>query len=285
MQAGAQDYLIKGQMDTSLLVRSIRYAIERSQVREALRQAHDEMEQRVLERTAQLQNTVKALHEEIQERRKAEDMLRWREREEERKRLAREIHDELGQYLSALRLGISIIGLQFGKENAVLQEKIQGMVKLVDAMIKVVRNLMSALRPAVLDRGIVPALEGLVGEFKARTGVHCRLHMCEGDLPLDEKRATQIFRIVQESLTNIDRHAEATAVDITLKRDDAHYFLKVQDNGKGFNPAVRKKSSFGLVGIRERALMLGDEIDIVSAPGRGTAIKVCFPIDSMLYES
>lgn len=424
VQAGAQDYLVKGQVDTPLLVRSIRYAIERSQAKEALRQAHDEMEQRVLERTAELQRTVKALHDEIQERRQAAEMLLRREqefrtlaenspdmvirydracrrfyvnrayeresgiaasqaldmepgaqwqcampteeykaklqqvmetgiateiqllgkrtddqnvyyafhvvpernlegqivgalaigrnitafkeaerrlresqhllrqlaarneavREEERKRLTREIHDELGQYLSALRLGISIIGLQFGEENCTLREKIQGMVKLVDAMIKVVRNVVSALRPAVLDMGIVSALEWLVDEFKARPGVDCGLHVCEGAIPLDEKRATQVFRIVQESLTNIGRHAEATEVDIALDRNDTHYFLEVRDNGKGFNPAIRKKKSFGLIGIRERVLMLGGEINIVSAPGRGTAIKVCFPIDSVLSE-
>lgn len=255
VQAGAQDYLIKGKMNASLLVRSIRYAIERSQAREALRQAHE------------------ALHDEIQKRRQTEDMLR--------KRLAREIHDELGQYLSALRLGISIIGLQFGKENAVLQEKIQSLVKLADSMIKAVRDLVTALRPAVLDRGLVPALEELASEFKVRTGVPCRLRTCEGDIPLDEKRATQLFRIVQESLTNISRHAEATEVDITLDRDNAHYFLKVHDNGKGFDPAIRRKKSFGLAGIRERALLLGGAIDIVSAPGHGAAIKVCFPIESV----
>lgn len=417
VQSGAQDYLVKGQVDSHLLVRAIRYAIERSQARDALRRAHDEMEQRVVERTAELQRTVKALHEEIQERRQAEEMLRrseqefrtlaenspdmvirydrlcrrfyvnpayereigsgpddapngetvalWQRdlpteeyktalqkviasgmpteiqlsgkslngqnvyhafhivpernpdgqivgalaigrnitafkesqqllrqlaarneavREEERKHLTREIHDELGQYLSALRLGVSVIGLQFGEENPALQEKIQNIVKLVDAMIKVVRNVVSALRPAALDMGIASALEWLVNEFKARTGLPCQLHVCEGDLPLDEKRATQVFRIVQESLTNIGRHADATQVDVKITRNETHYFLEVRDNGSGFDPAIRKNKSFGLVGIRERALMLGGDIDIVSAPGSGTAVKVSFPIEGVLIE-
>lgn len=424
VQCGAQDYLVKGQVDAPLLARAIRYAIERSQAKEALRRAHDEMEQRVVERTAELQRTVKALHDEIQERRQVEEMLRRREqefrtlaenspdmvirydrecrrfyvnpayeresgvpasialnhemrppwkrdmpadeyktklqqvietgvpteiqlqgkspsgqnvyhafqvvpernpdgqivgalaigrnitafkeaerrlresqhllrelaarneavREEERKRLTREIHDELGQYLSALRLGISVIGMQFGEGNPALKEKILNMVKLVDAMIKVVRNVVSALRPAAIDMGISSALEWLVDEFKARTGVPCELRVCDGDFPLEEKRAIQVFRIVQESLTNIGRHAEATEVGIKLDRNATHYFLEVRDNGQGFDPAIRKKKSFGLVGIRERALMLGGDLDITSAPDRGTAIKVCFPIDSVLGE-
>jgi signal transduction histidine kinase len=205
-------------------------------------------------------------------------------REEERKRLTREIHDELGQYLSALRLGISVIGLQFAEDNPALKEKIQGMIKLVDAMIKVVRNVVSALRPAALDMGIASALEWLVDEFMARTGVDCELHVPKGEIPLEDQRATQVFRIVQESLTNIGRHAEASEVSIRLERNGSQYTLEVRDNGRGFDPAIRKKKSFGLVGMRERALMLGGDVDIHSETGRGTAVRVSFPIDNVLGE-
>lgn len=423
VQSGAQDYLVKGQVDTPLLIRSIRYAIERSQAREALRHAHDELEQRVESRTAELAQTVAALHAEIMERKHTEDLLRKREqefrtlaenspdmvirydrdcrrfyvnpayeretgiaasealhkipdaqwqrdipaeeykavlqrvmdtgvdteiflqgmapngqlahhafhivaernpdgqvvgalaiarnitalkeserrlkesqqllrqlaargeavREEERKALTREIHDEMGQYLSALRLGVSLIGLQFGANNPALEEKTRNMVELVDSTIKVVRNVVASLRPAALDMGIVSALEWLVDEFVERSGIACTLRV-EGDIPLDEKRATELFRIVQESLTNISRHAQASAVEIALERSDTRYFVEVRDNGKGFEPGIRKKKSFGLLGIRERALVLGGEADIASAPGRGTVVKVGFPINNLLAE-
>jgi signal transduction histidine kinase/sugar lactone lactonase YvrE len=199
-------------------------------------------------------------------------------REEERKHLTREIHDELGQYLSALRMGVSVVGMEFGEQNPSLQGKIQRLVSLVDGTIKVVRNIVSALRPGALDMGIVSALEWLVEEFSENTGIPCTLRVCEKTITLDEKRATTIFRIVQESLTNIGRHAEASQVAIRLKRKDQHYLLEVCDNGKGFDPALRKKKSFGLVGIRERASMLDGHADIISVPNVGTTIKVFIPI-------
>jgi signal transduction histidine kinase len=199
-------------------------------------------------------------------------------REEERKRLTREIHDELGQYLSALRMGVSVVGMEFGEKNPSLQGKIQRLVSLVDGTIKVVRNIVSELRPGALDMGIVSALEWLVEEFSENTGIPCTLRVCEETITLDEKRATTIFRIVQESLTNIGRHAEASQVTILLERKDQHYRLVVCDNGKGFDPAVRKKKSFGLVGIRERASMLDGDADIISVPDIGTTIKVSIPV-------
>ena len=123
----------------------------------------------------------------------------------------------------------------------------------------------------------------MVDEIIERPGIACLLRV-GGELPLDEKPATELFRIVQESLTNISRHAHATEVEIVLERRDTHYFLEVRDNGKGFEPGMRKKKSFGLVGIRERGLVLGGEANIVSEPGRGTVVKVCFPIDNVLVE-
>ncbi|SFC95334.1 Two component regulator propeller [Collimonas sp. OK412] len=199
-------------------------------------------------------------------------------REEERKHLTREIHDELGQYLSALRMGVSVVGMEFGEKNPSLQGKIQRLVSLVDGTIRVVRNIVSALRPGALDMGIVSALEWLVEEFSENTGIPCTLRVCEETITLDDKRATTIFRIVQESLTNIGRHAEASQVGIRLERKDQHYLLEVCDNGKGFDPALRKKKSFGLVGIRERASMLDGHADIISVPNVGTTIKVFIPI-------
>ncbi|MEO6921590.1 MAG: two-component regulator propeller domain-containing protein [Collimonas sp.] len=200
-------------------------------------------------------------------------------REEERKHLTREIHDELGQYLSAMRMGVSVIGIEFGERNPGLQGKIQRQVTLVDSTIKIVRNIVSALRPGALDMGMVSALEWLVNEFSENTGVPCVLYVDEKTIVLDEKRATTFFRIVQESLTNIGRHAHASLVEIRLDRKDAQYLLEVRDNGRGFDPLLHKKKSFGLTCIRERAFMLDGSVDIVSVPGVGTTVRVQIPVD------
>jgi PAS domain S-box-containing protein len=203
-------------------------------------------------------------------------------REDERKYLTREIHDELGQHLLALRLGVSVVDLQFGATNASLHEKTQRLIEMVDTTIKVVRNVVASLRPTVLDMGIVSALEWLAGEYSERTGVQCELHLSEEEILLDEACSTAIFRIVQESLTNIVRHAHANKVEITLERNEPNYLLEVRDNGVGFDPVLRKEKSFGLVSIRERALMLGGEVEISSAPGRSTVIRVHIPIHNVV---
>ncbi|MEO6918673.1 MAG: two-component regulator propeller domain-containing protein [Collimonas sp.] len=199
-------------------------------------------------------------------------------REEERKHLTREIHDELGQHLSALRMGVSVVGMEFGDKNPSLQGKIARMITLVDSTIKVVRNVVSSLRPSSLDMGIVSALEWLVEEFIENTGIPCSLDVREENIVLDDSRSTTIFRIAQESLTNISRHALATQVEISLMKTEKHYVLEVRDNGRGFDTSLRKKKSFGLIGIRERASMLGGEVSIFSAPGVGTTIRVSVPI-------
>lgn len=198
-------------------------------------------------------------------------------REDERRHLKRELHDELGQYLLALRLGISVVDFEFGASNAPLREKTLRLVEMVDSTIKVVRNVVASLRPTALDMGIVSALEWLAGDYSERTGIQCVLQLCEEEVHLDDKRATAIFRIVQESLTNIVRHAQATQVTITLERKHADFLLEVRDNGRGFDPALRNEKSFGLLSIRERALLLGGEVEISGEPGRA-AVRLYFPV-------
>jgi PAS domain S-box-containing protein len=205
-------------------------------------------------------------------------------REDERKELAREMHDELGQYLMALRMNVTAVGLKFGENNPMLQEKTGQLTALVDSTIQVVRNVVVSLRPNVLDMGIVPALEWLVDEHQKRTETPCELQVGDEDIYLDDKQATAVFRIVQESLTNIGRHAKANKVDIVLEQSDGQFVLQVRDNGQGFDPAVRKDKSFGLVGMQERALMLGGELEITSAPGCGTVIKLCIPVSNVWSE-
>jgi signal transduction histidine kinase len=200
-------------------------------------------------------------------------------REDERRRLKREIHDELGQYLSALRLGISVVDIQLGKKRSPLRANTSRLIGVIDTTIKVVRDVVVALRPSALDMGIVSALEWLVAEYFDHTGISCELHIPDDDLDMDDKRATAVFRISQESLTNIARHAQATQVAISLEEMEGSYRLEVRDNGQGFDPSVRKEESFGLVGIQERALMLGGKVGISSVPGK-TTIRVQFPVGS-----
>ena len=200
-------------------------------------------------------------------------------REDERKRIALEVHDELGQILTALRLDVTVINLRFGEHNAALLEKTQGMAVLLDQADRSVRNIVSNLRPASLEMGIVSAVWGLCDEFAARTGSSCILYTVEERIDLDEIRAVAVFRIVQALLTNAARHAGASSVKVTLARhaDDLH--VEVRDNGKGFDPAATAENkSFGLFGIRERAIALDGTVDVVSAPNQGTVVTLIVPI-------
>jgi PAS domain S-box-containing protein len=200
-------------------------------------------------------------------------------REEERKRIAREIHDELGQTLTALRMDVSLARLGFGESNPELMTRLQSMTQLVDRTIKTARHVTSSLRPGALDLGIVAALEWLVEEFIGYAGIPCELVLGDGDITLDELTATAIFRIIQESLTNIARHADATQVEIIVTRSGGELCFEVRDNGKGFDQhVVASRKSFGLVGIRERVAMMQGTFVLDSEPGRGTRLRVCVPV-------
>jgi PAS domain S-box-containing protein len=205
-------------------------------------------------------------------------------REEERKRIAREIHDELGQQLTALRMGISLLRLQFGEDNPLLLERVRALMELTDETIQVVRNVATSLRPAALDMGLASALEWLVTEFSQHTGIPCRLEAPAARLALDDERATAAFRVIQESLTNVARHAQASQVDIRLERDTEDFLIEVRDNGKGCDPGHHLKGTLGLLGMRERGHMLGGEVAIDSAPGQGTCVRVRIPIQTGIKE-
>jgi len=201
-------------------------------------------------------------------------------REAERKRIAREVHDELGQTLTALRMDVSLLRIRFGSHDAALMEKVQGMTELVDRAIQSVRNVATNLRPAALDMGVVSALEWLCDEFTEHTGVPCVLHSSAETFTLDEGRAVAIFRIVQESLTNVARYAEASYVGIAIERRGEDLSIVVRDNGQGFDQsATTTRKSFGLLGMRERAIALGGDVDVISAPGQGTTISVLIPMN------
>lgn len=200
-----------------------------------------------------------------------------RVREEERKHIAREVHDELGQALTALRMDVGLLRLADGAASPALLARIAAMKDAVDRTIGIVRQVTTALRPAALDLGLTAALEWLTEDVARRSGIDCWLR-AGAEVELDDGRATVLFRIAQESLTNVLRHAGAGAVEVTLDARDGHVLLEVVDDGRGFDPdTVVQPGRFGLMGMRERVLMHGGDFDIRSGPD-GTRVRVRLPL-------
>jgi PAS domain S-box-containing protein len=196
-------------------------------------------------------------------------------REQEKSRIARELHDELGQALTALKIDVVWMKQNLSASKSELAGKLTEMQSLVDGTVAATRRISSDLRPLILDDlGLAAAAEWLVQNFTRRTGVACELAIAP-DVEIGEPHATGVFRVLQETLTNIARHAEATQVEVNLGREDGRLVLHVQDNGRGFDAsAPRKQGSFGLMGIRERAALLGGEVVIESASGNGTLVEL-----------
>lgn len=200
-------------------------------------------------------------------------------REYERKNIAREVHDELGQVLTALRMDLTFLDMRFGAQTPELKQKFLEMRGLIDRAIQGVRNVASNLRPTALDMGLIAAIHWVCGEFQRNTGVACEFDAQTLDEELSEDRAVALFRIVQESLTNITRYAQATQVQVSLQLEGGRLALQVRDNGLGFDPARETgRKSFGLLGMQERALALGGRFELHSVPGQGTLIRVTVPL-------
>jgi PAS domain S-box-containing protein len=199
-------------------------------------------------------------------------------REQEKSRIARELHDELAQLLTALKMDTTWLRDQPGSADAQVQQKIAQMLAMLDATVAAMRRIASDLRPLVLDDlGLVPAIEWLAQSFTQRTGVPCELQVDES-LELQEPFATGVFRIVQESLSNVAKHAQAGKVTIELQAQGDHLLLRVQDDGIGFRPAApRPPQSLGLVGLRERAHLLRGRLTVDSSPGAGTRVEALIP--------
>jgi signal transduction histidine kinase len=200
-------------------------------------------------------------------------------REEERTRLARQIHDDLGQALTCIKMDVSSLLHHPPVRRQERAKKRQAILKLIDHTIKSIRKIATELRPGILDDlGLVAAVEWAAEEFAARTGTKCALELPPGDLAIDSEAATALFRILQEALTNIARHAEATEFSVRLAEGDGGLCLEVSDNGKGFNEAqLAPGRSLGFLGMRERALLLGGQLTIRSSPGEGAAVTVWIP--------
>lgn len=241
----------------------------------------------------QLQEEIERHEHELAERRNIEEALRRsqatlrelaayqeRIREDERKRIAREIHDELGQNLLALRLDIAALHARAGDRHPQLRERAGTALEYLDTTLKSIRTIMNNLRPSVLDLGLPAAIEWQVGQFERRSGVQCELRMsdeAEGHAVPDEQ-AIAVFRILQESLNNIARHARATRVEVEMRIDSQRLTMAIQDNGVGMYPGDRRKvRRFGLVGIEERVTILGGDLAIDSSPGQGTVVRLSIP--------
>ncbi|HEX5337082.1 MAG TPA: PAS domain S-box protein [Gallionella sp.] len=199
-------------------------------------------------------------------------------REEERKHIAREVHDNLGQILSGLRLNVSRFSRRHAANSAEMQQQLQETGELIELAVSEVRNISAALRPVELDMDIRSALASHLDRFSAYSGIACKLH-ADNDVALPgEEHSLALFRIVQEALTNVARHAQADSVDVKLGMEPPHCVLNIRDNGTGFDANIKKSKSFGLVGIRERTAMLGGSVVIDSYPGKGTEITVHIPV-------
>jgi PAS domain S-box-containing protein len=202
-------------------------------------------------------------------------------REREKGQVARELHDELAQALTALKMDVNWIAGRLPPGNSPVSAKVSAMLAMLDATVAATRRISSDLRPLLLDDlGLVPAVEWLVQNFTERSGVACELALGSGSFDLEEPYASAVFRIVQESLTNVARHAGATQVEVTFERGDRNISIRVRDNGRGFSASdPRKPKTFGLMGLRERAGLLRGEARIESEPGRGTTIEVSIPVE------
>ncbi|NCC51480.1 MAG: PAS domain-containing sensor histidine kinase [Spartobacteria bacterium] len=261
---------------------------------EQLRQYRDRLEELVERRTAQLQQLNTNLEQEITGHQKTESALNnGREalralsvrlqnvREDERTNIARAIHDELGSALTGLKMDIAWLQRKLSAKSTPdgILERTREMQNDIDRTISLVRELSTELRPGVLDTvGLSGAMEWQTEEFKKRTGIRCILNLQENILP-DPERSTAIFRIFQEILTNIARHAQATTVRITLEKIDHSLHLQVSDNGIGLRQEdITGPEAIGVLGMRERAHVFGGEVEITSTPNRGATVLVRIPL-------
>ncbi|MFJ4344494.1 PAS domain S-box protein [Pseudomonas sp. NPDC089401] len=200
-------------------------------------------------------------------------------REEEKARIAREVHDELGQMLTVLKLEVSMCELAFAELDPGLNERLASMKRLIAQLFQLVRDVASALRPPILDAGIASAIEWQARRFEARTQIPCLVQVPDNLPALSDAKATGLFRILQEALTNVMRHAQAHSVEIELVCEDGQLRMSVSDDGIGFCRDQARPTSFGLVGVRERVLMLGGSMTLDSQPGEGTCLSVAIALE------
>ncbi len=237
----------------------------------ALQRAHADLERRVQERTAELRQASEQLRRLAA---RQDDLL-----ERERKRISREIHDELGQNLTALNIGLSMLARLGAPEAA--QSRIQDLRTGVERMLSTVQRITQELRPTHLDDlGLAAALDWQVREFRKHTGIDVHLLIEPRQFEVESEQAIAVYRLVQEALTNVARHAKARQVTVQLLAEAGVLELAVQDDGLGISPeAQRSPEAFGIMGMRERVHALGGVLEIHGAPGKGTRVLARFPLE------
>lgn len=203
-------------------------------------------------------------------------------REEERTLIAREIHDELGQMLTFLKIQITLVSKKLNDDQQILKDKIDSSLKLIDDSIDAIQRIAEKLRPNVLDElGISPAIDWQTKDFSDRTGIECICDLSKEEPFLDKEKSTAVFRIFQEALTNVARHANANRVFISLKEYKKNLILEIKDNGKGITAnQINDPRSLGLLGMKERAMLFGGTVIIKSSMNSGTTVKVELPLNS-----
>lgn len=259
LKNGATDYVLK-----------TRLARLAPAVQRALRETADRRER---------QRAEEKLRKSLEQLRALTTYLQY-VREEERTRIAREVHDELGQALTGLKLDMSWLAARLARNAKPVKAKVKTMVDHIDETIQTVRRIATELRPGILDSlGLVAALEWQANEFYSRTGIPCNVVAAVDDSQLQPQFATVFFRIYQETLTNIIRHAKATQVDVRLAEEGGALVLTVKDNGRGISEEeIANTRSIGLVGMRERAMLIGGEITLQGSPGKGTMVTLRVPL-------
>ncbi len=281
MTQGAEDYLVKGKIDPVLLTRTLAYSIERKRMKVDLDRYRNHLEDLVRERTAELAELNNALAQEIAVRKQAEKGLRalsrrlFQAQEDERRAISRELHDEIGQMLTGL-----LYRLESAKhaEPAEAARIIPEAQEVARGLLTQLRNLSHNLRPSMLDElGLLPSLSAHCKQFSQLTGIAVDFANERVPEDLPPEISTAAYRIIQEALTNVARHAGATQVKTRIWADGDRLHILVQDQGKGFDPASAAGSS-GLSGMRERAALLDGLLTIDSFPGRGTRITAELPL-------
>jgi len=261
LKIGATDYVLKTRLSR------LGPAVQR-----ALREREERRErQGAQEKLRQTNEQLRALTAHLQ-----------KVRETERTRIARQVHDELGQALTGLKLDISWIAQRLPKDSRALVQKAKAMSTYIDATIQTVRRISTELRPGVLDNlGLIAAIEWQAREFQLRTGITCHASTTVTETMWSPDFSTVFFRIFQETLTNIIRHANATEVNVSVTMEEHNLVLTIVDNGRGISPdEAGSAKSIGLIGMRERAALLSGEVHITGKPGEGTTVTVRIPVSA-----
>ncbi len=260
LKSGATDYVLKTRL--SRLMPAVNRALREAEERAEHRRAEEQLR-------------------ESHERLRALSVYLQSVREEERTRIAREVHDELGHALTSCKLDLSWLATKLPRDQRPLLEKTRALSSHIDSTIQMVRRIATELRPGILDHlGLVAALEWQANEFQNRTGIKCEVHSNLREQQLDQNLRTTFFRIFQETLTNVIRHAGATQVTVDLTENDDRITLEVKDNGRGISRnEITNTRSMGLLGMRERAALLGGLFRIGRlAHGKGTRVSVSIPL-------